>query len=1422
MPSEYKNRINALTSVTLNSMAEVCHDLLPQDYKDTPWLLPYGDKNFSKIFTDEDQLNGYTASYTVWHKGKLERIFRNVPIDTFEGEIAVVDWGCGQGLATIALKEYIANQNKRCSIKEAILIEPSALALDRAKFNLEHVIAGINIRTINKFINDVEPEEIRLSRPRKVIHLFSNILDLPGLSHKRISECIAVNISHDSYVLCVSPFYPWMSQRYQSFLRYFANPLDWSFSEQASDKAIHGYTFFSQSFRLLANVIGQIVKYDYFPETQFRVGYSLDCIAAIPKINLVKNTYFDAYAPFELGSAISDDINPIMAVLNNIISRGLPTKASPFLEDKMLEAFNMSERQELYGGISYPSILSDSQNEALKELAETNSLGNDSVLNQLLYTPIAVARFHKILIEAMACGRLDYNDDEWDILVVENDVPFAGLALDDFKGLFNNLTALSQEFYNVRLPKINLTIVNPNEEYFTSPIAAPYNHKLRPSQDEVNKDFDLVLNYSTEAKTEGAPNFSDYHAKNDCYFRLYGVADDMQYAERIVYTTDRINYKELCSKNQQGLFDNHIEEVEHLEYFLQLVFRKEKFRNGQIPILSRAIQNKSVIGLLPTGGGKSLTYQLAAILQPGVSIIIDPLVSLMKDQYDGLIKLGIDCCTFINSQVDTAVRSKREFGMEKSKYLFVFMSPERLCIHKFRQRLRNMQELNVYFAYGVIDETHCVSEWGHDFRFSYLHLGRNLYQYVLPKDGHVSLLGLTATASFDVLSDVERELSGEGAFPLDSDAIVRYENTNRLELQYHVVELDAEECYDKWAVYEKKNAVVASVLQEAQQHISELQRPENIELIKRRFIERENIRDERILQEIADADLTAEVDEDWASSETSNSSAIVFCPHRHGSLGVYDSDKKRGVSSAISAGLSTNKVGSFVGGDSLDEQEKFISGRTNIMVATKAFGMGTDKPNVRFTVNINHSGSLEGYVQEAGRAGRDRKMALSTILYCSKPFSEQNTLTRFLESVPVDYGVHKFFYENNFISPLFEKWIMFYLMSMNNSEYSDEENTSERTIRIETVRGFIEKLMSAKPGERLVYYLSCSYTNADIQEINQRLVANSLPRFMTEEELALTKLGKKVNYMYGFADYVEAIEKAIYRMCCVGVVEDFTRDYINDKFRIVTVRKNDGEYFETLKKFLTRYYSLDRAEEEINRARSFDGKNEIQKCLGFITDFVYSKIAVKRKRAMQDVEDFCFSAVNSDKGWIETNEDLKDFIYYYFNSKYAREDYMTENGLPYSLTVDTDHGRKSDFTIVFKYLKVIEEELLDAGGSQIENVKHLQGAVRLIRRSLTDTNPALDLLNCFCLFFLGTGNNLLLENELKSSFINGYKDFRERYKDNLNEFYSHIEQYKSLLGPAEYNILNEAQLKALNEWAALAEIQIHSDWLTNFENKYTK
>ena len=190
------------------------------------------------------------------------------------------------------------------------------------------------------------------------------------------------------------------------------------------------------------------------------------------------------------------------------------------------------------------------------------------------------------------------------------------------------------------------------------------------------------------------------------------------YAERFLYTTERIKYKPLVEKDTQGNYHNIEDVCGHLRYFLNLIFRKEDFRPGQLPILSRALQLKSVIGLLPTGGGKSLTYQLAAMLQPGVTLVVDPLKGLMKDQYDGLKKTGIDCISFINGDVVGEERTKREQALTGSQTQIMFLSPERLSIHRFRDVLRSMRESDVYFAYGVIDEVHCVSEWGHDFRLA--------------------------------------------------------------------------------------------------------------------------------------------------------------------------------------------------------------------------------------------------------------------------------------------------------------------------------------------------------------------------------------------------------------------------------------------------------------------------------------------------------------------------------------------------------------------------------------------------------------------------------------------------------------------------------------------------------------------------------
>ena len=799
---------------------------------------------------------------------------------------------------------------------------------------------------------------------------------------------------------------------------------------------------------------------------------------------------------------------------------------------------------------------------------------------------------------------------------------------------------------------------------------------------------------------------------------------------------------------------------------------------------------ESVIGLLPTGGGKSLTYQLAALLQPGVSIVIDPLTSLMKDQYDGMIKNGIDCCTFINSTVGRELMNEREAKMTESKVQVVFVSPERLCIYRFRQKLKAMAEGHIYFAYGVIDEVHCVSEWGHDFRFSYLHLGRNLYNYVLPKQSeegadHISLFGLTATASFDVLADVERELSGDTAFPLDTDATVRFENTNRLELQYRVVPIQASNVNTKWDAFEAKNTSVPWVLLQAQSMLKELETPSSIRRIKERFIERENIVDPLLQERINSTDLSVDVPDNWYMNN--GASAIVFCPHRRGRVGVYDRDDRNpGVVTSIKQGFGCNRVSGYVGGDELTAQDEFLRGDTHIMVATKAFGMGIDKPDVRFTMNVNHSGSLEAFVQEAGRAGRDRKMALSLILYS--------------EQLGADREIHKFFYDNNFKGVDFEKHVMFYLM-----EYQATKVVIEGTNDVsQNVAGFMPTLMEAKEGEVVVSIISYQGQSADFKKLNARLSKYKLKKIETSE------------------DYQALLEKAIYRMCCIGIVDDFTRDYAERTFRIVAKRKPDGAYYQGLKRFLLRYYTEERAELEMQRAYSFRGQNETQKCLGYLIDFVYQKIATKRKQATDDMERFCNDAVHNNNNWLEVNEELKDFIYFYFNSKYAREGYTVEiNGetVPYSLTDDTQRGLFSSYDILFKYMKVIDDELVNEGTPK-DNVMHLQGAVRLIRRALTEPNPALALLNVFCIKYLKSSTTNALA-ELKRSYIEGYSEFRNR-TESIDDFQDKMKQFKGML--LAKNIVTNDDIQQFELWELLYEFSLqatqHANWIDEFFNNW--
>lgn len=1399
----YIDKLKQIEELSMSDIIKVSGENLPIQYRATPWNYP-GLDHGTAILNTEEQLCAYIAAYGEMHREKCRLAYQTFPFPELNQPYEIFDWGCGQGLATLCFLDEIRNREGITLPKRITLVEPSVAAINRAK---QHIEIATNNKT--KIITEIKKlpahfqaddaiDNIDVKYP-VAVHLFSNILDIESIDLRALSRLIASE-GQKHIVVCIGPANR-NERRIDAFHNYFNVPVSFaniSSTNVGTTSNGHIYGCYSLGFTFNKLSENQILfEYAFYPPKQFFAASQLDIFRLCsnsPDNERYTLGAFDVLAPFDIGASTYDDAHPIWAVLNNLVTRGLPCSASPYIEENLASVYGCSIKNIQNGSIVYNPSSSDI--EQCKE--------------DLIAIPICVSRIQKTIIEAVLTGKLDTDLDTWNILVKENDFPCAALAIKELEDMFEHLTALSQQYDSLHFPDVSLSIVA-NPKYVESPLHLDANVSSVITQSIKSIEYDLVIDHAFNQKSDAVHvAFSEFKVKNSCYFNVR--SSETVHANRYFYTSDRVTYKPLTIRDGQGVYLPIDENVAHLKYFLQYLFRKEDFRDGQLPILTRAMQIKSVIGLLPTGGGKSLTYQLAAMLQPGVTLVVDPLTSLMKDQFDGLHNAGIDCCTFINAQIDASEKDKRESMMKDSQEIIVFLSPERLAIHKFRMSLKSMAEAHVYFAYGVIDEVHCVSEWGHDFRFTYLHLGRNLYNYVLPKQSkekgndHITLFGLTATASFDVLSDVERELSGNSAFPLDSDATVRYENTNRLELQYKVVQVPVAEPRTKWDVFNAKNLLVSSIIQNLKSDLQLLLTKENQERIRQRFIERENITDQSLQERISKTPLDVSIPDTWYEPGENIGALIVFCPHRVGSLGVH-STSTAGVAATIEAALGT-QTSKFVGGDSTVEQDHFIKGTTNIMVATKAFGMGIDRPNVRFTINMNHSGSLEGYVQEAGRAGRDRRMALSVILYSDLVFSEQDPNTRIYSKVPVDFGVHKFFYDGNFIGENFEKAVMYYLMTKQESFTEGICNNGNTN----SVSGFLHDFESIKDGDVLVSSISYQYPSSDSQNLSNFLTRQQLPTI----ELLINDRDPNKQHIKRAEKYCAVLQKAIYRMCCVGIIDDFTQDYVNSRFRIVATKKSDGEYYRHLHLFLMRYFSEERANQEVERAKGFRGENEIQKCLGYLTDFVYEKIASKRMRAIQDMEQFCSEAVYNDKSWLEVNEDLKDFIYYYFNSKYARDEYQADNGEDFSLTSDTDRGKISSWDIVFKYLRVVDDDLIGVG-SQKDNIKHLQGAVRLIRRALTEENPALDFLNVFCLSFLKIDNNANLREEMKRSFIDAYKGFKKT-ADNGADFEYQYAHYIERLQKACTLTLDE--MSQIDEWQMVAELEIQSDWLNSFKQTY--
>lgn len=626
-------------------------------------------------------------------------------------------------------------------------------------------------------------------------------------------------------------------------------------------------------------------------------------------------------------------------------------------------------------------------------------------IHELALIPFAIARFQRMLLEILFYNNENAKKDKLKLAVIERDVPFAQLAISDLQELFNHLNSICEE--KIFFPQIDIEIFD-TKEFKNSRFQFGKTNSIESFNR--NKAYDFVIDLAVLERS----SFMIYpsnQASHQVVIRSIHYKDD----KRVVNCSNSIQYKSFATRLKGETWECNSNIETALEYFLKSIFRKQKFRDGQLPVINMALQNKSVIGLLPTGGGKSLTYQFCALLQPGVCMVIDPLRSLMHDQVEGLKKNMIDNCLFINSDIKGPEKRKAMERMANGEAQLVFVSPERLQMKDFRVKLKEMEASKLFLSYVVVDEAHCVSEWGHDFRTSYLRLGANAITQCKTATGNpIPLFGLTATASYDVLADVQRELSGLNEIVrLNDESVVRAEYSKRDELQFLVKEVDFKFVDHKvkkikTQIGEAKQNKVKEIIETVGQELHEYQR-DHTKVFNDTEWKDSDLHKKQIFEKIQIANYKA--DEFWQRKKA----GLIFCPHRSGMLGVKDGDNS--VFNSINFGFV--KKGYFMGSsgfadakaklidkESMQNMKAFVNDKTNLMVATKAFGMGIDKENVRFTIHMNHPGSIESFVQEAGRAGRDWKMALSYILYCPEiPFVHN-----------LDFEINDYFYKQSFKS----------------------------------------------------------------------------------------------------------------------------------------------------------------------------------------------------------------------------------------------------------------------------------------------------------------------------------------------------------------------------------------------------------------------
>jgi ATP-dependent DNA helicase RecQ len=756
------------------------------------------------------------------------------------------------------------------------------------------------------------------------------------------------------------------------------------------------------------------------------------------------------------------------------------------------------------------------------EKIEENQMSETEIRTKLL--PTAIIRFQILLIELLTHKYLSLSEN-WNFNILSNEDlgDFPALAINDLHIWVDNLYQLKNK-KSLEKPNFTISITNKKNDFV-------------PTTKAINLDFSLFKRYTDENKI----NPDVIYLRTD----YFDIVKDKNYFR--VSTTEPINYN--ITDEDKGV----------LEFFLDNIFDKPKFREGQFPIISNALNRKDTIGLLPTGGGKSLCYQLPCLLQPSVNFVVCPIKSLMYDQNENLQNMLITNVSFITSDLVANERRQIETNFEQGRYLFVWISPEKFQIPSFREKISSIIAI-FSIAYAVVDEVHCLSEWGHDFRTAYLNLAKTIDK-LSPKDengeGKIKFIGLTATASVNVLKDIKIEFSRRKQ-RLEDENIKSLLDYSRKELQFEVID-------------DKGN--------------------------KSKTIE-------NLINELKDT-------EDFL--ENTEKSGIIFTPNVNGGGGCF----------AVSTFLNSryqNKVSWFSGDipkrDVYDEitsrktgtesvmqrdefnkfkqqvQKDFKKDKYQILVATKAFGMGIDKQNIFYTFHYGLPSSIEALYQEAGRAGRWDK---------NKSENKGKTGKCYVLYSPETHDSER-------VERLFHKDTTFAEMK----EISNEVGFGGRDI-FKQVFLFTQGQNDIDEDFKII-----------LGVINAYFKAESKVRIFWNDAYSKLKINDAI------------LQKAIYRLSLLGIVSDWTTNFI-DHFEVQFKTQNETPITKSVSNYITKYEPNTDVETEILKIQK---TTILEKSVWYLLNWTFENIAYSRKQSLKTLWDWC--------NQFEDSESFKSRIDSYF------------------------------------------------------------------------------------------------------------------------------------------------------------------------------